>query len=278
MFTKRVQHSWKVFSAAWTVFREIRILWILKFLSVFIITVIAAGFILPMYFSETFRPPEIQAAFRVHLFYYSMVMMVYFLICFIILFFNAAIISATIMYYCGRQPTLQNSLQGAIKRIPQLFIWSLFVSMFGMITRFITRIYKLHGRQYLGFAWSSVSWLAIPVLVVEGKYPSNALKQSGVLIQKTWGNKKVGNLLTVWPLVFCSLPALILVYAGFYYGGHQVGVMACFLAGLYLLLMSSFHTLIHLIYQSVLYLYSARKIPPKGFTSKMLNQAFSDWV
>lgn len=278
MFTKRVQHSWKVFSAAWTVFREIRVLWILKFLSVFLITVLAAGFFLPMYFSETFRPPEIRAAFRVHLFYYSMVMLVYFLFCFIILFFNAAIISAIIMHYCGMRPTLKNSIQGAIRRLPQLFCWSLLASMFGSLFRSITRVYRLHGRPYLGLAWSAVSWLAVPVLVVEGKYPNKALIQSGTLIRQTWGDKKSGNLMMFLPLVIFSIPAMILVYAGFYYGGHQVGVAACMLAGLYMILMASLHTLVHLIYQSVLYLYSARKIPPRGFSQKILNQAFSDWM
>ena len=45
----------------------------------------------------------------------------------------------------------------------------------------------------LGFAWGVVTFLVVPILVVENVGPVEAVKRSGSLLKKTWGEQLVGN-------------------------------------------------------------------------------------
>ena len=44
-----------------------------------------------------------------------------------------------------------------------------------------------------GLAWNIVTYLVVPILVVEGIGPIEAVKRSGALLKKTWGEQIVGN-------------------------------------------------------------------------------------
>ena len=45
----------------------------------------------------------------------------------------------------------------------------------------------------LGAAWTVVSFLVVPILVVENKNPFAALQESAGLVKKTWGEQVAGN-------------------------------------------------------------------------------------
>jgi len=44
-----------------------------------------------------------------------------------------------------------------------------------------------------GMAWNIITFLVIPVLVVEGVGPIKAIKRSAGLLKKTWGEQIIGN-------------------------------------------------------------------------------------
>jgi len=45
---------------------------------------------------------------------------------------------------------------------------------------------------FLGLAWSILTFLVVPVLVVENVGPVTAIKRSSALLRKTWGEQLIG--------------------------------------------------------------------------------------
>ena len=44
-----------------------------------------------------------------------------------------------------------------------------------------------------GMAWNIITFLVVPVLVVEGVGPIGAIKRSAGLLKKTWGEQVIGS-------------------------------------------------------------------------------------
>jgi uncharacterized membrane protein len=90
------------------------------------------------------------------------------------------------------------------------------------------------GAAIVGVAWNVATFLAIPVLVMEGVGPIEAVKRSGGLLKRTWGEQVVGNVGI--SLVFGLLIlAVILVGVALVAGTISVGaaVSGIFTASLY---------------------------------------------
>lgn len=71
-----------------------------------------------------------------------------------------------------------------------------------------------------GLAWNIVTYLVVPILVVEGVGPIEAVKRSGALLKKTWGEQIVGNLgiglvftLITFALILLFVPVIVAVAA-----------------------------------------------------------------
>ena len=65
-------------------------------------------------------------------------------------------------------------------------------------------------------AWSLVTFLAVPVIAIEGTGPFETLKRSASLFRERWGQQITGNI-AIGGAVFLLgvLPAALLIVAGF---------------------------------------------------------------
>jgi Family of unknown function (DUF6159) len=64
-----------------------------------------------------------------------------------------------------------------------------------MILRWISERAGLVGAiiiGIIGFAWNLATFLVVPVLVMENLGPIDAIKRSGSLLRKTWGEQLIG--------------------------------------------------------------------------------------
>jgi hypothetical protein len=85
----------------------------------------------------------------------------------------------------------------------------------GMILRWISEEGGIVGKIVSGildFAWNIVTFLVVPILVVEGIGPVEAIKRSGALLKKTWGEQLIGGFSI--GLVFGLLSLLIVFVVG----------------------------------------------------------------
>jgi cobalamin biosynthesis protein CobD/CbiB len=60
-----------------------------------------------------------------------------------------------------------------------------------------------------GIAWNLATFLVVPVLVIEGVGPIEAVKRSAGLLKRTWGEQVVGNLSI--GLIFGLLTILVII-------------------------------------------------------------------
>src|SRR5207248_1452658 len=81
-------------------------------------------------------------------------------------------------------------------RLPQIIVYAVIAATVGMILRWISERAGIVGAivaGVIGFAWNIATFLVVPVLAVENVGPIEAIKRSGGLLRRTWGEQIVGN-------------------------------------------------------------------------------------
>src|SRR5436190_24108713 len=111
----------------------------------------------------------------------------------------------------GGEPTVADGFRAASARLPVIAGWALVSATVGVVLRIIEDRSEKVGRfvaGLLGMAWTLVSFLVIPILVVENKGPLLALKESTKLLKKTWGEQLTGSFSFGLVFFLMSIPAV----------------------------------------------------------------------
>lgn len=128
---------------------------------------------------------------------YVLLFIFYFVNFFVMSFFNAALITCAINRFNGECTNVSTGLRAAADRLPQIFGWALIAATVGVILRAIAERSGLLGRiviGLIGFVWAVATYFVVPVIVVQGLGPIDAIKQSAGLIRKTWGEAAISNI------------------------------------------------------------------------------------
>ena len=150
----------------------------------------------------------------------------------------------------------------------------------GLILQALSRRGALDAivRSILGVAWNFVTFLVVPVLVVEDVGPIAAVKRSGALLRRTWGEQVVGG--TGMGLVFFLffLLATVLAVAGVVLGGLLAStalIVACIVAGVgaYIVL-ALLNATLGGIYAAAVYRYAAEGEVSGAFAPELIQNAF----
>jgi Flp pilus assembly pilin Flp len=114
----------------------------------------------------------------------------------VIVFFNSALVSAAIVRLEGGDPTLGDGLRGAWSHIGAILGYAAISATVGLVLQLLRERAGFAGAIVAalgGMAWNIVTFLVIPVLVVEGVGPITAIKRSAALLKKTWGEQIIGS-------------------------------------------------------------------------------------
>ena len=130
----------------------------------------------------------------------------------------------------------------------------------------------------IGVAWTLASFLVVPVLVSRDIGPLDAVKESALLLKKTWGENLIGQggVGLVFGLVFF---ALIIVGGAGIIGaattgnGVLIGLMVALLI-VALLVAALVQAALSGIYSAALYRYAVGAGDSEGFNAQLLGQAF----
>lgn len=130
-------------------------------------------------------------------------------------FFQTGLVGAALIRLDGGDPTLRDGFRIALSRLPQIVGYAVIAATVGMILRMIAERAGFLGAivvGIIGFAWNVATFLVVPVLAVENVGPIDAIKRSGGLLRKTWGEQLIGNIGI--GLVFGLLMFLVLLVGG----------------------------------------------------------------
>ena len=273
---RKISYTWRLMMTSWDVLKKDKALLLFPLLSGLSCLVVLASFAVPMWLTGAWAPPKHEATQAQQVIYYGTLFSFYLANYFVITFFNTAIISCALLRMAGGEPTVGDGFREAAARLPQIAGWALLSATVGLILRVIEDRSEKVGRivsGLLGMAWTVLSYLVVPVLVVERKGPVEALKSSSALLKKTWGEQLIGNFSFGGVFAILMLPAIGLVVFG-YLSGSAVALIACVaLAVVYLLALSLVQSALQSIFQAAVYLYARDGSEPAGFSTDMLSGA-----
>jgi hypothetical protein len=204
----------------------------------------------------------------------------YFCNYFIITFCNAALVSCTLMYFNGEEPTVGDGFRAASARLPQIIAWSLVSATVGLLLRSIESAHEKVGafiRSLLGSAWAIITYFVVPVLVVEKVGPIDAIKRSVSLLKKSWGEALIGRIGIGFFMFLVTLPGVLLLVGGFLAVANGTTGLGLALAGLglvYLLCASAVGSALSTIFLSATYQYAAYETVPRGYDEEVIRGAF----
>jgi len=274
----RLSYTWQAMGASWDVLkRNKKLLWFPLFSGIACL-VILVSFAVPIFLAEAWMPPAGDAEPAQHILYYGLLFLFYFCNYFVITFFNSAVIGAAVQDFSGHEVTFGSAMKAATNRLPQIFGWSLVSATVGLILRAIEERTEIVGQivvAILGAAWTITTFLAVPVLVVEGKGPIDAFKKSAKLLRRTWGEQLMGNFGFGLIFLLLAIPAVLILIVGFSLGGTVGGIVAITLAVVYLIVLSLIQSTLQGIFQAALYLFAAHDNAPQEFDSHLLRGAMA---
>ena len=191
-------------------------------------------------------------------------------------FFNSAVVSCAVLRMRGEDPTVRDGLRAAFDRTHLILGWALVSATVSTVLRIIEDNSSLAGRiiaGIIGMAWGVVTFLAVPVMVVERTGPIESFKRSTALLRETWGEQIVGRF--SFGLLFMALgfPAVIPIVLGAMSGSTLGAVLGIGLGGLYLVLLALVESVLHAIFRAALYVYATEGDAPVGFSPVLLNGA-----
>ena len=235
-----------------------------------------ASFAVPLYTTGAWQPPGHDATTQRQVAYYGTLFVFYVCNYFIVVFFNAAIVACAASRMGGGNPTISDGLRAAASRLPVIAGWALVSATVGLVLRVIEDRSEKIGQivaGLLGMAWTITSFLVVPILVVENKNPIAALKDSAVLLKKTWGEQLVSNFSFGMIFLLLAIPVFGLMILGFFLGSG-VALAACVgLAVIYLIVLALVQSALQAIFQTALYVYARDGQVPEGFHAEVLEGA-----
>ena len=257
--------------ASWEVLKADKELIALPVLSLVATAVAAGSFLVPMMLvgrADTDQNPAwviLPLAFAAYL-----------VLAYITIFFNAALVHAANQRLEGGDPTIGSALRGAGQRAGRLLPWALLSATVSALLRAVEQRGGAIGKVVsgiAGIAWSLVTFLVIPVLVMEDVRVGDALRRSAALFRATWGENiaaRVGFGLLGFLLMLPGIAAV----AGAFALADTPNPFLIGLGVLWILVVAMVLSALSGIFQTALYRHAAGLPSTGAFATDDLRAAF----
>jgi hypothetical protein len=271
---------------SWLLLRNDKELLIFPFIDLICCILIVAVFLIPSFAGGILWMDTSSSSIDQKVLYYGVLFLCFFCQYLVIVFFNSAIIACAAIRMGGKDPQVSDGFRAAIARFPLVAMWALVLAGVSVVTAIIRKEdkseYGAIAASSLEMFGSVVSFLVVPIIVLERKGPFSALEESTSLLKKTWGEQLVFEFSFGTVSFFLSIIGLIPIIAVFLVGGVAVpfdslaGKIMLSTAGLsaiYLIGIGVIHSALRSIFKTALYLYARDGEVPAGFQLEMLRNA-----
>lgn len=193
-------------------------------------------------------------------------------------YFSVGLAAAADMIFHGREASVGEGLAVARTRFSQIAGWAAVSTTIGLALSALENqgaIGEIVGRL-LAVGWSLITFLAVPVIALEGTGPFETLKRSSSLFKSRWGAQVTGNI-AIGGAVFLLgvLPSALLIFAGFliWASAGFAGALLLVLGVIGLAISMLVSSALSNIFGVALYRYALDGEPLGGFTADELNSA-----
>ena len=199
----------------------------------------------------------------------------YFAVTYVVFFFNAALVYAADRRLQGLDVTLGEAINAAKERAHILLPWALVSASVSLVLKAIESrggIIAQIVASIAGLAWSLVTFLVLPILVIEGIGVGDAVRRSTDLFKRTWGENMIANagigLIAFVAMIAGALPLFLFLAVG-----GPVAVVGVVLFVAWVVAVSLISTTLTGILQVALYRFATQGTAP-GFSNEELNGVF----
>ena len=283
-----ISHTFELMKESWELLKQDKELLLFPLISGICCIIVTASFIIPMVASDSWAPPGVEISSTEqseaytepttadYVSYYSKLFIFYFVNYFIIIFFNSAVIGCAAMRMQGEDPSIADGFRIAGSRIISILGWALVSATVGLILRMIEDKSKNIGRfvaGLLGAVWSFITFLVLPVLIIENKNPLTAIKDSAVMLKQTWGRQLASNFSFGLVFFLLNIPAIILIVLGVMSQNPPLMFVLIAIAVIYIIVLALIQSVLVTIFQTALYHYAKGEQMGSGFDASLLEDA-----
>ena len=188
--------------------------------------------------------------------------------------FAATLIAAANERLDGGSFTMGQAFSKATTRTPSILGWSAINSTVGLILQAIRDKAGFLGdlaAGLIGAAWNVVTWLVLPIIIIEGTGPIAAIKKSATLLKSTWGENLFAQAGICLIGFLLMLPG-ILIFGALSFVLPVVGIPLLFI---WIVVISCLMSALGAIYRTALYRFAVGLPNGDAFTQDELSGAFT---
>jgi hypothetical protein len=193
-------------------------------------------------------------------------------------YFSVGLAAAANMVFQGQQATVADGLAVSRSRFSQIAGWAALSATLGIALSALENqgaIGQIAGRL-LAIGWSLITFLAVPVIALEGTGPFQTLKRSSSLFKSRWGAQVTGNIAIGGAVfLFGVLPSGLLIFAGFliWASASFAGALLLVIGVIGLAISMLVSSALSNVFGVALYRYALDGEAVGGFTSEELESA-----
>jgi hypothetical protein len=133
-------------------------------------------------------------------------------------YFSVGLAACADMIFRGQEATVSDGLAVARSRLAQISGWAAVSTAISVLMGVLENQGGALGdvaARLVGMAWSLVTFLAVPIIAIEGTGPFETIKRSASMFRERWGQQITGNI-AIGGAVFLLgiLPAAALIGGG----------------------------------------------------------------
>ncbi|MEX0768948.1 MAG: DUF6159 family protein [Microthrixaceae bacterium] len=212
---------------------------------------------------------------------YIALFLAYLLVAYVTIFFQSALILAANERMSGGDPTLKSALQGAWSQAGHILPWAIISATVSIVLSAIQEQSGAIGKfvvGLVGMAWTLVTLLVLPILVIEGVGVKEAFTRSATAFKRTWGENVVGNggigLISALVMLAGVLLCIGIIVIGVSADIWPLGLFGGILMVVWIILVSVFSTALSGVFRTALYRYAMFGESSSGYSQDMIENAF----
>jgi hypothetical protein len=189
-------------------------------------------------------------------------------------FFAATLVAGANERLEGGNPTLRSAISKASTRVAPVLGWAAINSTVGVVLNAIRDKAGFIGDIVVGMigaAWGVVTWLVLPIIIVEGIGPIAAIKRSAILLKSTWGENLFAQMGLGLVGFLIMLPG-ILVFGAVSFAIPLAGIP---LLIIWVAVIGSIMSALSAIYRTALYRFAVGLPTGEAFSNDELVGAFA---
>jgi hypothetical protein len=191
--------------------------------------------------------------------------------------FAATLIAAANERLNGGSFTMGQAFSKATTRTPSILGWSAINSTVGLVLQAIRDKAGFLGdlaAGLIGAAWNVVTWLVLPIIIIEGTGPIAAIKKSATLLKSTWGENLFAQA-GIGLIGFLLMLPGILIFGALSFVLPVVGIPLLFI---WVVVIGCLMSALGAIYRTALYRFAVGLPNGDAFSQDELSGAFKPKV